>query len=293
MVRRALVLAMAASAILAGCSTAPTANPALASTFLHIHALAVDPVAPDTVWVATHQGVIRGVRDGNWTYTGDDRSDYMGFSLHPTDSSIAYASGHPTTGGNQGIRKSTDGGATWKTIALPGRVDCHAMTMSQQNPALVYCLNSGGGFYRSTDGITFSTVTPQGLASPTYVFASDPGDANKLLAGTKEGIQVSRDRGETWAALGGPQVTVLSLAAAPGDASVLYANFAAAGLGLQRSSDGGATWSAANGGLPVSFVAHAIAVDPSDGRIVYAAGATTITKSIDGGLSWRVIRSGP
>ncbi|MEK6986204.1 MAG: hypothetical protein AABX89_07470 [Candidatus Thermoplasmatota archaeon] len=289
-----LVSCLLAALALAGCSSAPTgANGAAtspASTFVHIHSVAVDPADSDTLWVATHRGIITGSGDAGWSYTGDDLSDYMGFSLHPTEAGVAYSSGHPTTGGNQGIRKSVDGAKTWTTIALPGKVDCHAMTISAPNT--IYCLNSGGGLYRSTNGADFSLAAATGLTIPTFAFATVPGEPTTLLAATAKGIQRSVDRGETWSNYSAVGLPTTSLTFAANNPSIAYAYFAGSNPGMQMSMDGGMTWHATSGKLPVGLTAYSIGVDPQTPNIVYAAGGTTIAKSTDGGASWAVIRSG-
>lgn len=291
-------LALAVVLLLSGCmgttpgSTGVAGQPA--STFQHIHAVAVDPADSSKLWVATHRGVMTGNNDGDWRYAGDDVSDYMGFSLHPTETGVAYSSGHPTTGGNQGVRKSTDGSKTWTTIALPGQVDCHAMTVALADPNLMYCSSSTGGIYRSSNGKDFSKLTATGLVAPIFTLATPPNQSDTVFAGTPSGILRSLDRGDTWAPFYGQAgLPVASLGFAPGNASIAYAYFAGNTPGLHRSVDSGLTWQKADGGLSANFQAFSLSVDPRDTQTVYAAGGTTIAKSQDGGASWRIVREGP
>jgi hypothetical protein len=43
----------------------------------------------------------------------DKPNGRMGFTPHPTNPSILYASGHPAGGGNLGFIASEDGGRSW------------------------------------------------------------------------------------------------------------------------------------------------------------------------------------
>ena len=64
----------------------------------HIHGLAVDPGDARVIYIATHAGLVKGSHDKEWQYVGDDRSDFMGFTVHPTVPGLMVASGHPAEG---------------------------------------------------------------------------------------------------------------------------------------------------------------------------------------------------
>lgn len=66
----------------------------------HIHGIAVDPSDPSRLFLATHHGLFLTSPDGTASRVSDNANDYMGFTPHPTDSSLLYASGHPAGGGN-------------------------------------------------------------------------------------------------------------------------------------------------------------------------------------------------
>ena len=63
-----------------------------------------------------------------------------------------------------------------------------------------------------------------------------------VLAGTTEGVYRSKDRGQTWQAIGDGSLdaTVASLAPSPAEPGVLYAG--TEHRGLFRSTDGGEHW---------------------------------------------------
>src|SRR3546814_10407020 len=76
----------------------------------------------------------------------------MGFTPHPADPEVLYASGHPAGGGNLGFIVSRDGGQSWAKLSdgAGGPVDFHQMDISKADPQVIY-----GVFVelqKSTDG---------------------------------------------------------------------------------------------------------------------------------------------
>ena len=69
----------------------------------HMHGIAVDSADPVRLYLVTHHGFYVLSVNGNATRLSDNGDDYMGFTPHPTDPSVFYASGHPARGGNTGF----------------------------------------------------------------------------------------------------------------------------------------------------------------------------------------------
>lgn len=252
------------------------------SSLADIHGLAVDPERSEVLYVATHNGLIRAVNDTDWARVGASQDDYMGFSIHPTNGSIFWVSGHPKSGGNMGVRQSTDGGFTWETLALQG-VDFHAMTVSQADPDRLWG-SFRGEIHRSLDGgHTWEVVSqsPQPIAS----FTSHPEDPDVVYAAGSQGIFHSTDAGESWHMWLDRPSPVLAIDPADPDR-----RFLSTGDQLHRSTDGGETWAP----LPLDVGGGTIgylAVDPSDPKTVYAATYQVgIYKTTDGGDTWTTVR---
>ncbi len=76
----------------------------------------------------------------------------MGFTPHPADESVLYASGHPAGGGNLGFIVSRDGGRGWSSLSpgVGGPVDFHQMDVSKADPSVIY--GAHGGLQASRDG---------------------------------------------------------------------------------------------------------------------------------------------
>ncbi|MBI4392480.1 MAG: hypothetical protein HY556_01595 [Euryarchaeota archaeon] len=287
-----LTVALSGCTSPSGSGTASNYVPEPATSFSHIHGLAVDPGDPRGLFVATHTGVIRGYDDANWSYVGPDKSDYMGFSLHPADNQTAWSSGHPTGGGSQGIRKSTDGGRSWKISALRGQVDCHGMAVSRADPDIVYCAHSGTGLYRTTNAKDFAKRLGIDLSYPVAAMSTSPTEPDTVYAGTARGVMVSRDGGDGWEIVAGsPAFPATAVAVHPRDAGTIYAFFVQGGPRLALTHDGGKTWDAAGNGIHQDAVVSVIAIDPESPTTLYASAAATIYKSVDGAKNWTTVGS--
>lgn len=140
----------------------------------------------------------------------------MDIKVHPTNPNILYF-----TTDVQGMWKSTDGGATWKTIGnLPSPTSPGVIQINPANPLqMYYCggvRGSSVGFYVSTDGGDHWAM-PAGFAAQAnnsvggwvndvYEVAADPNNFNHVLLSfhanwewsDRSGILESNDGGNSW-----------------------------------------------------------------------------------------------
>jgi photosystem II stability/assembly factor-like uncharacterized protein len=249
-------------------SNAPTSDSRTVS-WIHVHGLGIDPSDPSVLYVATHGDFYKSV-DGRVPVKVDkQRADYMAFNAPQTEGVPLYSSGHPATGGNTGLIKSTDGGQTWQVVStvLDPPVDFHAMALSASDPATIIGFDSGGrGLFKTTDaGSSWESFDYPG----NYVFALAiaPDDPDVIFAGTADGLYQSTDGVASWTQLN--QYRGIGVLALAFDAEgMLYASTEE--FGLARSSDLGETWENINR-PPDSLTATAIAVD-SQNNVLYVAG---------------------
>lgn len=252
----------------------------------HFHGIAVDPNDPSRLHLATHHGLYSIESDGRVRRISDTGDDFMGFTPHPSDSSVLYASGHPASGGNLGFIASTDGGKSWAKRAdgAGGPVDFHQMDVSRADPKVIYGVY--GGLQRSPDGgRNWSTAgpVPDGLID----IAASGKDADTLYAATRNGLFKSVDAGRSWqmAHILRQPATMVQVT---GGGEVYAFIF---GTGLVRADDGGVNWQLVSNAFGGAYVAH-LAVDNKDGRKLYAVAlnpqtqAQTLLVSDDGGVSW-------
>jgi len=263
-------------------------NDLLRST--HVHGLAVDRADSGRLLVATHHG-LHALRLDSATVepVSERRDDFMGFTPHPTDASILFASGHPATGGNLGIIKSSDRGRSWTKISdgVGGPVDFHQFDVSRSAPNVLY----GGynGLQRSDDGgRTWRTVGP--LPPDTFDLAVSPTDPEVVYAATRTGLLRGDSGGTRWAAefAAGQIATMIH---ASNDA--LYAFVV--GVGLARRTTTDPEWKILTPQVHGGYVLH-LAVGWGSDPSVYAAvhdpstGLQSISASMDG-VRWTPVNA--
>lgn len=265
--------ALALALTLAACSdsgdnTDSTGSSAASGTTVsHIHGLGLDP-ADQRLYVATHEGVHTPDAKGDPELVGDSKDDFMGFTV--AGEKTFYAGGHPTSGGNKGLIKSTDAGETWKSLSLSGESDFHALDFAH---GTVYGYDSTNGLVRTTkDGVFWK----DGAQLEALDIAVSPTDPGVVLATTAEGVARSSDGGKVFAQGQGPVMSFLSWTANDG----LYGIDTSGGL--NRSTDGGTTWQKAStvpGGQPQALTAVGA-------EHVLAATQTGVFESKDGGKTF-------
>lgn len=267
----------------------------------HIHGLAVDPGDADSIYIATHAGLVKGTQDKDWQFVGEDRSDLMGFSAHPTVAGLMVASGHPGEGYHspnpRGVIMSRDRGRTWQPLTLEGVADFHALALSPADGDTLYGWNVGTnpGLYRvSLRNGTWRRLEARGLAE-VFSLAAHQVEAQTVVAGTRNGLLVSRDGGQSWAHLGSDLrgVTVTAVAFHPENPKVLLAYAVRQELRLIQSVDGGLTWASLGLFLGREDTVSDVALHRAPGIIYLATFSSDVYRSADGGRWWkRLIQRG-
>ena len=231
----------------------------------HVHGIGVDPIDSSILYIATHGDFYQSRSGAPPVKVDKVRADYMAFNAPHDKDSPLYASGHPSSGGNTGLIKSTDGGITWQQVAkvLDPAVDFHAMTLSKSDPNLILGFDSGGrGLFKTID----AGKTWENLEYPEYISALtiSPNDSQLIFAGTGNGIFNSNDGGITWNHIAYEGLTISAMNF--DDEGILFA--AIDTLGLVRSDDLGVSWE----DLPdIDLTVTSIAFDSSN-KILYVGG---------------------
>jgi photosystem II stability/assembly factor-like uncharacterized protein len=202
-----------------------------------IGAVTIDPNNHHVVWVGTGEnvsgrhvgygdGVYRSVDGGaTWENMGLQKSEHIGMiAIDPRDSNVVYVAAQGplwSGGGDRGLYKSIDGGASWERIL------------------------SGGAF----TGVNEVHLDPR---NADVVFAVKHQRLRNVAAlmngGPESGIFKSNDAGRTWRELteGLPEEDMgkIGLAISPIDADVVYATIELGKRkgGFWRSADGGESW---------------------------------------------------
>jgi len=202
-----------------------------------------------------------------------------------------------------GRSKSTDGGATWRRIALPPGTP-QVFLAAPRSATQLYAGTADRGIWRSADGAASWRAASAGLAA-TYVgaFVIDPTDPSVFYAGAGGAalgrrLLKSANGGLTWDAIGPDWLAdyLFILAVDPLAPATVYAGSSA---GLARSEDGGATWTSLAPSIPaICGDVLSLALDPAHSGTLYRGSLSfctrdttcVATKSTDSGQSWSCLR---
>lgn len=258
---------------------------------LSIGFVAVAPSDPQIVWVGTGEannrqtsswgmGVFKST-DGGETWTSEGLKNSYQISsilIDPTNPEIVYVGVLGNlwgSGGERGLYKTTDGGATWRRVLYTdddtGVAD---LAMVAQNPLAIYAamylrrrsafgmLSTGisSALYKSTDGGATWTKLVKGLP---YEHGGDTGRIGISVYNRDPRIVYARVQYGTGNSFGGGK-----------------------GSGIYRSMDGGATWEKRSDVDPRPEYFQQILVDPNNYLRVWLGGGG-LAHSNDGGKTWK------
>lgn len=279
MIRLALLALLAAPA--AAQDALPLAD-LLGST--HIHGIAPHTAGGENVTLATHHGLFAlDLATQTATRIGPSQDDFMGYSARPDDPARAFASGHPATGGNLGMIRTEDGGATWQQVsdAIGGPVDFHNMEVSRADPDVIYGIGHDGAVQRSDDGGANWTIAGQAPERMIDI-ATSATDAATLYAATEGGLFVSRDSAASWQAATRSTDPVTSVDTGA-DGAVRASVF---GQGLVAIAPDG-TASTLSTDLPDGYLLYLASTRTDPHRLMALSAKGRLVLSDDGGATWR------
>ena len=246
--------------------------PALSLTALAL--LAAPVMAADEIWVPT------GQPSGGQTFQ---------VAVDPVDSGTLYALT------NNGLFKSTDGGADWSfAYAMFG----YDMSVDPLQPMNLYVANIDSGVWKSTDGgDTWSNLA--GISNATVVVADPVTEGVVYAIGKDCAVYKSPDGGTTWSSIGVSRLVgntdakCTQIAVDAANPQVLYLSTEVGAFngstdmrqgsplsGVYSSTDGGAHWSLNPDTATLGFAD--VVIDPSDDQNVYAGNYV----SNDAGATW-------
>ncbi|MDH5643581.1 MAG: glycosyl hydrolase [Gemmatimonadota bacterium] len=293
-----------------------------------IGAVALDPTNPDVVWVGTgenvsgrHVGWGDGVyrsRDGgaSWEQMGLENSEHIGkILIDPRDGNAVYVAAEGplwASGGERGLYKTTDGGATWTLVlSIDENTGVTDIEFDPTNPDVLYAAayqrrrhvwsllagGPGSGIYKSADAGASWRLIERGLPRGDVGkigLAVTPADPNLVYAtieanDEERGFYRSRDRGESWERRNsyisggtGPHY-YQEIEASPTNPDLVYQM----DVFLHVTRDGGATIDFLGTGREKHSDNHALWIDPEDGMHLIAGTDAGLYETFDEGTTWR------
>ena len=247
-----------------------------------IGCLAIDPKDPLVVWVGTGEnnsqrsvgygdGVYKSLDGGkSWKRMGLEKSEHIGMiRIDPRNSNVIWVAAQGplwAPGGDRGLYRSDDGGATWtRKLQIDDWTGVSEIQVDPRDPDVLYA------------------VSYQRARRVWALIDGGPGS----------GIHKSTDGGNTWRKLdnGLPKDDMgrIGLAISPVDHDVVYAIVEAAnkGGGFYRSRDAGATWEKRSDYVATSPQYYQeIVADPKVRDRVYSMD-TWLQVTDDGGKTFR------
>lgn len=197
--RRALpALGVFAAAVLVvtGCASNPGQSSGAETPLTHVHGIVADP-AGEGFLIGTHAGIYPTTADGDTGARIGPGFDAMGLTAA---GDALLASGHPGPDTpaelgtpHLGIIRSMDRAMTWSPVVFSGEKDFHVLAGTTWN--VVYGIATDNPeLLTSTDGGV--TWQPTGSTIPARNVVVDA--AERLIASTPDGLQVSTDAGATF-----------------------------------------------------------------------------------------------
>ncbi len=299
-----------------------------------IGTITIDPAEPQVVWVGTGEnvsgrhvgfgdGVYRSLDGGaTWRNMGLESSDHISrILIDPRDSKVVYVAAEGplwSSGGERGVFKSTDRGATWEAVLeISAETGVTSLEMDPENPDVLYAaayqrrrtvwsLLAGGeesGIYKSTDaGATWRRVTrglPDGDMGKIGLAVSHttPGTVYATIEAKPDeaGFYRSVDAGETWSRRNsyhsggtGPHY-YQEIFASPHSSGRVYQM----DVFMHVTEDGGSTFRRVDGGADKHSDNHALAFHPDDPDYLLVGTDAGIYESFDLGETWKFVSNLP
>ncbi|MDZ4683189.1 MAG: glycosyl hydrolase [Saprospiraceae bacterium] len=241
----------------------------------------LDPSNPGTVWVGTGEnnnqrsvaygdGVYRSDDGGkSWKNTGLKNSEHIsGILVDPTNSNTIWVGAYGPVwkeGGERGVYKSTDGGATWTCVkSVSDYTGCNDLIMDPRNPNVLYA-----AFHQRMRKVF------------TYIGG-----------GPESAVYKTTDGGATWkkleGGLPGGDVGRIAIGISPVNPDVLFAVAEAPDGkgGIYRSADRGASWQKQSGFFTSGNYYQEVTCDPKNVNRIFITD-TYYQVSDDGGKTVR------
>ena len=263
-----------------------------------LHTISQDPQRPDTLYVATGNGILKTIDAGaHWNAANSGLLAIQVRSVLPLagEDGTLFAvvsdgqSGHPV------LFKTSDAGKRWipSDSGLPEYVG--GLIANPHDAGRLYIVGTGGVFQSQDSGTSWTRLWDN-RAQSVGPLAIDPQNSKIIYAGLTtctgncdDRIAKSEDAGKSWNALQSLRGRnccswVFDIAVDPQNSNRIWVGMYddnETGNGLWETTDGGVTWTNLYGGD-----VNSMAVDPRKPDTVYVSDNCCLVKTTDGGVTW-------
>lgn len=326
-----LVILLISFAQIASAQIAPAQNDGVGvwtttyTTTTRIWGLAVDPVTPANIYIASYDAGIFKSTDAGATFnaanTGLTYTHLQCITICQSNPSVLYVGTDSLGGSNSGVYKTTNGGTSWTfaSSGITGEMAVQTIAVNPANPNIVWCgvfnglASSTVGLWKTTNGGTSWAPSNTGMTNFNILsLAVNPLNPNVVYAGSSLILPAStgpttiyrtNNGGTSWAAVvnGLPQTStdnnpVRCLSVSNADTSVVLAGLflnAATG-GMYLTTNGGQQWMLRHSGIypTTGTLIRCCIIKPGSSTEMYAgidratASQVGIFRTTDAGLSW-------
>ena len=261
---------------------------------VNVSAMAVDPKATGTVYIANDRGIFKSTDAGNSWSAKNNGLWFNILAIDPNNSQTIYAAG------NQMIYKSIDGGDSWGSITanlmqLAQSYSCiNSIAIDPNNLQTIYALVDRMLCKSTTAGTSWSKIVNTPFSYCAGMFIS-PADASLLTYNNmwdtssnmyNGNIYRSNDHGDTWTTI--PVCSNLEGITLGTASSTIYtfgnfykyyqySNLAR----ILKTTNSGGTWTQISDKKVDSLL-----INPDIAGVLYAHSDDGVIKSIDDGKSW-------
>ncbi len=225
----------------------------------------------------------------NWISSGPAGGDIRALAVDPKDKDHLVV----TTIDGQ-VYDSIDAGTSWRhliSVNNPSspQVILDNVIIDSQDSMKIYVSGhkhkQPGGFYKTVDGGRTWKESPELHKQAVHALVQSNLDPNMLIAGTHDGIFISKNQGDTWEQLKGKTVprTLDALAIDPRDVNTIYAG---TWYRPYKTTDGGKTWRLIKKGMIDDSDVFAIDINSENPDHVIASACSGIYLSNDKGETW-------
>jgi photosystem II stability/assembly factor-like uncharacterized protein len=242
------------------------------SDFTYVRKIALDPRDENILYIVADQegerALFKTVDGGvNWNRLLSQRTSQTPISLDividPRNTAVLYA-----TDSVGGVFKSTDAGKEWASIYW-SEDPVKKVVMDAKDSQKLYLLTTISEIYVSNDGGTsFKLSEPEYSFDEIYSITASETEQNVFYVLSRDGLQVTRDGGETYEAIKTllpPENTLAhKVVTDPIDSKIL---FLVAGKIVYKTTNNGATWTSMP--IKIKWPVKSFVIDHNNASNIY------------------------